>query len=351
MRVTRKTLSIAGAYTAWVMGSGFATGQEIFQFFTGYGYMSYVILLVNLAGFLAVGTAVVEAGWSHKEEPGFDHFRFFCGEKLGGFYGWLLPVNMFGLLTVMLSGAGTALNEYYGLDRLAGSLIMALLVYFSYVIGFKRFVKIVSFLGPMVMGFTLLVGLLTVIREPLDLAVTEKAAEVLASRRPVPYWWLSAVLYVSYNLWTGSKYYSALGAEAPTQRKASLGAVIGTAGLMLGIFLMNTAMLCRLEDVMTLGVPTLYLARRISYGLGAVFSMLLLMGIFSTASTMLWMICDKLAVQGTKKGNLIAFAVTAVTFLLGLLPFSALVGTVYTVSGYLGLVAIVCFIRGKLRRA
>ncbi|MBR0139870.1 MAG: hypothetical protein IJM17_06235 [Firmicutes bacterium] len=348
--MTKKTLSIAGAYTAWVMGSGFATGQEIFQFFTSYGYMSYVILLVNLAGFLAVGTAVTEAGQAHGNDPGFDHFRFFCGEKLGGFYSWLLPVNMFGLLSVMLSGAGTALNEYYGLERLAGSLIMSLLVYFSYVIGFKRFVKIVSFLGPMVMGFTLLVGLLTVIREPLSSEMTEKTAQALASRRPVPFWWLSAVLYVSYNLWTGSKYYSALGAEAPTRREASLGAVLGTAGLMLGILLMNTAMLSRLEDVMALGVPTLYLAGRISYGLGAAFSVLLLMGIFSTASTMLWMICEKLTVQGTKKGNIIAFAVTAVTFLLGLLPFSALVGTIYTVSGYLGLIAIACFIRGRLRK-
>ena len=29
-------IKIAGAYVAWVMGSGFATGQEILQFFTSY---------------------------------------------------------------------------------------------------------------------------------------------------------------------------------------------------------------------------------------------------------------------------------------------------------------------------
>jgi uncharacterized membrane protein YkvI len=35
--MTKKTFAIAGAFIAWIMGSGFATGQEIFQFFTSYG--------------------------------------------------------------------------------------------------------------------------------------------------------------------------------------------------------------------------------------------------------------------------------------------------------------------------
>ena len=37
-KCNKKTvLRIMGAYVAWVMGSGFATGQEILQFFTSYG--------------------------------------------------------------------------------------------------------------------------------------------------------------------------------------------------------------------------------------------------------------------------------------------------------------------------
>ena len=40
-KCNKKTvIKIMGAYVAWVMGSGFATGQEILQFFTSYGYYS-----------------------------------------------------------------------------------------------------------------------------------------------------------------------------------------------------------------------------------------------------------------------------------------------------------------------
>ena len=48
----RAVIRIAGAYVAWVMGSGFATGQEILQFFTSYGYYSFALLGINLIGFL-----------------------------------------------------------------------------------------------------------------------------------------------------------------------------------------------------------------------------------------------------------------------------------------------------------
>ena len=37
----KKVFKTAGAFMAWVIGSGFATGQEVLQFFSSYGYHSY----------------------------------------------------------------------------------------------------------------------------------------------------------------------------------------------------------------------------------------------------------------------------------------------------------------------
>ena len=78
--MSKKAFAIAGAYIAWIMGSGFATGQEIFQFFTSYGYKSYIILIINLIGFIIVGPAVLEAGQTHRDLKDFNHFEYFCGK-------------------------------------------------------------------------------------------------------------------------------------------------------------------------------------------------------------------------------------------------------------------------------
>lgn len=40
-------IKYTGAFVAWVIGSGFATGQEALQFFSSYGYLSYGVLLIN----------------------------------------------------------------------------------------------------------------------------------------------------------------------------------------------------------------------------------------------------------------------------------------------------------------
>lgn len=347
--MTKKTFAIAGAYIAWIMGSGFATGQEIFQFFTSYGYMSYVILAINLAGFLLVGTVILEAGQAHRDIEGFNHFEYFCGKKIGTFYSWFLPLNMFGGLSIMISGAGTTLNEYFGINHIVGAVIMAALAFMSYAIGFERFVKIASFTGPVIICFTLTVGLITVFRNSGDISSIADCASGMEAKQPVPFWWLSALLYISYNLWAGSKYYTALGSGAPSLKEARLGAVIGTLALMLGVLLMNTAMLTEVREVLAFGVPTLYLAKQISYILGALFSIILLMGIFGSSSAMLWMVCDKFTVQGTRRGNITALIVTAAAFVLGLFPFASLIGVIYTISGYVGFVLIACMIYRRFK--
>ncbi|MBR4024441.1 MAG: hypothetical protein IKI86_04095, partial [Firmicutes bacterium] len=58
----KSIIRIAGAYVAWVMGSGFATGQEILQFFTSFGYKSFALIALNLVGFLLIGPMILEAG-------------------------------------------------------------------------------------------------------------------------------------------------------------------------------------------------------------------------------------------------------------------------------------------------
>lgn len=41
-----KVISFAGAFIAFLIGSGFATGQEVLQYFTSYGYFGMTGVLV-----------------------------------------------------------------------------------------------------------------------------------------------------------------------------------------------------------------------------------------------------------------------------------------------------------------
>ena len=107
----KTVIRIAGAYVAWVMGSGFATGQEILQFFTSYGYHSFLLVIINLIGFLLIGPTILQAGREHLGDPSYDHFIYFCGRRLGTFYSWFLPISMFAGMVILISGAGATFSH------------------------------------------------------------------------------------------------------------------------------------------------------------------------------------------------------------------------------------------------
>ena len=347
---TKNVIKIAGAYVAWVMGSGFATGQEILQFFTSYGYYSFILLVINLAGFLLIGPVILQAGQEHRFEKDYNHFVYFCGKKLGWFYTNFLPLALFAGMVILISGSGATLEEYYGLNHYVGALVMAALALVAYIVGFQRFISVVSFIGPTIIAFCLVVGIVTVVRDFGSLGSVNDYAAVMEGKQPVPFWWLSGILYFSYNLNGGSKYYSALGMTGGNSKEAMLGGVVGTIALMASIFLMNTAMLTNIGQCGVLDVPTLYLARMIAYPLGAVFSVILIMGIFSSCSAMLWTVSERFVEQGTKKSYIFAACVCIAAFILGLLPFSGLVGFIYTILGYVGLIFAGCVIYKRFKK-
>ena len=348
MRSNKGTvIKIAGAYVAWVMGSGFATGQEILQFFTSYGYTSVILIVMNLAGFLLIGPMILQAGFENGDES---HFQYFCGRRLGTFCDWFLPVSMFAGMVILISGAGATLQEYYGLNHYVGALIMAAAALTAYIAGFQRFIRVVSFIGPAIIAFVVVIETVTLFRDWGGLANVNDYPLEMEAKQPVAFPWLSGLLYISYNLSGGSKYYSALGRSANTAREAVWGAVIGTIALMAAIMLMNGAMLTDIGQTAVQDVPTLYLTKKISYSLGAVFSIILIMGIFSSCSAMLWTVSEKFVKQGTAKSRIFAACVCLAAFLLGLLPFAALVGRIYTVLGYIGLLFAGCVIYRRIRR-
>ena len=53
---------IAMAYVGTVVGAGFATGQEIIQFFTCYGYSSFWAILISVILFIAAGRKIMHFG-------------------------------------------------------------------------------------------------------------------------------------------------------------------------------------------------------------------------------------------------------------------------------------------------
>ncbi|MGN0658844.1 MAG: hypothetical protein ACI4LA_04490 [Emergencia sp.] len=330
----------AGAYIAFEIGSGFATGQEIMQFYTSYGLWSLGAALISMLLFSWAGSRIMVMGYergSDLQRP----YQLICGRIPGIFFEFFVMIYLFGVLAVMLSGAGAGLQNCCGISHRTGSSVMALAIFLAAALGLEKLIGLVGAAGPVIIAGILLVSVWTLVSKG---GITpEKAAWTadITQLRPAGSWAVSGILYPAYNLVSSVPFLMALGKDAASAKEAAAGGITGGCLLMITVIFVDLAFLASPETAGS-QVPSLDLAEAVSPEMEAVFMAVLLAGIFSTAAPVLWTICSALAPDGGKASVLIALLVSIDALILGQMPFDELVGMIYPYTGYVGLILIAC---------
>lgn len=367
-------LRIAGAYVAYVIGSGFATGQEIVQFFTVYGIKGIAGMAVCTLLFAAMGAALLADGYKYgkgelpevrrqrhvssssrrgKPSSGGSVYEYYCGSVFGKVFQIMMPVILFCTVVIMIAGAGAAVQEYYELDYKIGCTAMAVILFLSYMLGFHKIVNAIGFLAPVIIVFMIAVGAATIANSGIgsfsELLVQFDTLEKGVKAEHEFSWLFSAVLYASYNTVSAVAFFRALGSSAVNVRTAKEGGILGGVMLMSAALMMNLAIMTKAETAVGLAIPTLYLARLISPAFGAAFSAVLLIEIFSTAAPMMWTVCSHFAADGTPRAFAAGLIFIIPAYLLSGVSFEKLIGYVYPCTGILGFVFMFCLLSLKFK--
>src|SRR5690554_914089 len=112
-------VKIAMAYIGTVIGAGFATGQEILQFFTRYGYNSiYAIVLATLL-FIIVGKKILLLG-RRLQAPSFGVLIDHVFGPISPIVNIYLAISYVLICGAMFAGAGALLYELFGIAYIIG---------------------------------------------------------------------------------------------------------------------------------------------------------------------------------------------------------------------------------------
>ncbi len=342
----KKIISLCGAIVAFNIGSGFATGQEIMQFFSSYG-VGGCIGACLITTILMVWTCMmlVEDGHKLKLKSANSIWIYYCGKYLGTFLKYFTPFFLFAVLIVMTSGAGSVLNEYYGLPTWVGRLLISLLMAFFVSTGLKNITTVIGGLGVVIIVFCLLVGAVSLAGNFQGLATADEALKSLNVTKSASAWWISGVLYTTFMALNMGPFFTGLGADTKDVKEARLGGLAGGVAFSLCLMLMAFALLASITLTAEKAVPTLAISEKISPILGAVFSVILIAGIFTTTVSLLWISCNFLCQdEKDKKFKIIAVVATVIVFFGSELPFSTLVNIVYPYTGYLGILIFICIV-------
>lgn len=343
----KKSIQIAGAYIGLIVGAGFASGQEILQFFTTFGLYSFIAVFIAFILFSFLGMQILELGselqtWSHKQV--IDHI---CGPYLGRIIDLIITFFLFGVATVMIAGSGSIFEQQFGISPVVGALILTVLVLITLILDIKNVISIISSVTPFLLLLIFIIAGYSIFTS--DLTSASREATALAHPASAPHWILGGMLYVSYNIAAGVSMLAIIGGTIKDKRVARRGGVLGGIGLGLLLLLINLSLYMNIDKVKDVPMPTLFLANDLSPVLGWLMALALLGMIYNTAVAMLYSFTARFFHTGTKKFKVIIVIVGLLAFGASFVGFTELVGTVYPITGYLGFILMMAVLFHVLR--
>ncbi|GGJ97082.1 membrane protein [Lentibacillus kapialis] len=335
----KKSLQIAGAYIGLLVGAGFASGQEIMQFFTSFGWMSLIGTGVATVLFAFLGMQITQIGsrlqtTSHKEV-----IYHICGKYVGTIIDYLVTFFLFGVASVMIAGSGSIFQQQIGISPMIGAFILTLLVILTLCLNVKKVISIISMITPLLLLLIFVIAIYSIITNQTGLAKLDSTISQHPSA--APNWLIGGMLYVSYNIAAGISMLAIIGGTVKNKKVASFGGLLGGLGLGLLLFLINLGLFMNAGVIEGAEMPTLLLASNLSPVLGFLMTIALLGMVYNTAVGMLYAFTARFVQPGTPRFKGSVIVVSVLSFCASFVGFTELVGSVYPITGYLGFILIV----------
>lgn len=342
------TFKVASVYVGTVVGAGFASGQEVLQFFGHFGITGVYALILTTLMFVFFGLLILRLGWKLNAKSYREVTQYAGGRFVGGIIDGVIIFFLFGALTAMAAGAGAIFSEQFGLPHWLGSLLMVGVSIITVILGVGVVVNSISFVVPILLVSVLGISVTALIRNSIDLQEVSRWA--IAANAPVPYWPLSSLLYVSYNLVLSVAVLAPLGRLAGKPVTINRGAVVGGVGLGIGALAIHMAIIANLPVAMNYQIPMGFVASTISPLVQLIYTFVLLAEIYTTAVGSLYGFSIRFINRHKPWFKWLAVGTGVASFFASLLGFSTLVRVLYPAVGFAGLLMIFGLLYGFVRK-
>ena len=179
-------VKVALAFVGLIVGAGFATGQEMIQYFTSFGAVGIWGAVISGLLVTAAGSVTLLLGSYFMAESHSKVFGNVAHPWLSRFLDWSVTFTLFSVGFVMIAGAGSTLEQQFGLPTWIGAGLMAVLVLAAGQLDVDRVSSIISGITPLVVIAILAAFVWTMFDLPQDLSQLSAVAQQAES--PVRPW-------------------------------------------------------------------------------------------------------------------------------------------------------------------
>ena len=323
-------INVALMYVSVIMGAGFASGREIWQFFGVFGDkgrlgVTFVAILFVIVGMMTsyIARKLNTNDMGRVIVPG-------NNKVLISIVGYFMAVMLMTVMVTMCAAAGSLFNQQFGLPVPLGGIVLAVLSVITIFGNFERISKVFRLIMPALFAIVIIACILVIFWNFDSSGYNDPIEPSPIAGNCI----LAAFLYISYNILALIPFVSTTAVNAKNDRAGIVGSGLG--GIFLGLLAMLIVLALQrdMPFAQAMDMPMLAYSMRVSKPIGYVFMVVLFFAIYSAATSNFYGVTTKIK-EGKNKKKII-IGLVAFSYAASLVGFKNIIEYLFPIYGYLG---------------
>lgn len=332
-----KIFQIAVVFIGTIVGAGLASGQEIKEFFTSYGVVSFLGIIVCAIFYVILGSIVSKISIKYKLNSYGDVIKVVSPNILGKITGIITTLYLISSASIILAGSGALINQFFGIPKLIGSFVMVGLAIFFLLRDTNGLIEVNSFIVPtLVITIAFITFLYFMFCK--DMVSFEQMTKFAPQKTGIA---LSTILYAGYNTLCCLGVLVPLSNQIRRPKTMFYGITLGAIGLAVLSFAINFLLMINQPYIHKYEIPLLFVAQPFGNIIQALLLVVIWLEMFSTEVSDVYSISKTLDNTFNIDFKKAIFIVILIALPISRIGFSNLIGSLYPLFGLLSLVFII----------
>ena len=331
-----RIFQVATVFIGTIVGAGLASGKEITEFFTQYGFKSFLGIICCGIFYIIMSSIISKISINNNLNSYSDVINLISPNLVGKLTGFITTLFLISSASIILAGSGALINQFFGVPKILGSLIMLSIAVFFLLRGTDGLIEVNSFIVP---GLVCTITVVTFLyfcfcRDTLSLT---NITSFPAKRDGIL---LSTILYAGYNTLSASGVIVPLSSTMKKSRTMLIGIICGSIGLTLLCFMINLLLTINQPYIYNYEIPLLFVVNRFGNIIQAVLLMIIWLEMFSTEISDVYSISKTIEQSFNIDFKKAIFPVITTALIISQFGFGNLITKLYPLFGLLSLIFI-----------
>lgn len=248
---------VSAVFIGTIVGAGLASGQEITQFFTIYGYKSFIGIILCCFIYITVGYVIIDISLKYNLRSYDALIKLVSPGFLGNITNIFTTIFLISGSAIILAGSGALINQYFRVSKWLGIIIMLTVAIIILFRDTKGLIEVNSLIVPSLIIVIVTIFILYIaFYKDLNVSYLKSIPHYKNS------WLFSSLIYGGFNILCCSGVLAPISVEIKNKKLLFTGVILGSIGLTALSFIINLLLLLNVPYIFKYEIPLLYISNR-----------------------------------------------------------------------------------------